>query len=147
SRLVDVGSGAGFPGLALALGEWDLKTTLVESTGKKAGLLGWMVAELGLTGRVEVRQERLGRAERRRGQPLRADWVTVRAVERMAEVPTWLGAWMAPGAQAAFWVTAPLDARWRAHAGWEWSAFAALPGSRERGIVRAVPRGTSRGSR
>ena len=39
SRVVDVGAGAGFPGLPLKLAQPDLSLTLVESTGKKVGFL------------------------------------------------------------------------------------------------------------
>lgn len=142
-RLTDVGSGAGFPGLALALGVADLETTLVESTGKKADLLRAMAAELSLAGRVTVRPARLGRNERRHGEPLAAGWVTVRALEHMELVPSWLGAWMLPGAQAAFWITRTLDAHWRSHyPAWRWSPFHPLPDARERGIVLGVPRET-----
>ena len=33
--LIDIGSGAGFPGIALAIGVPELKVTLLESNGKK----------------------------------------------------------------------------------------------------------------
>lgn len=65
-RLVDVGSGAGFPGLALKIALPGLRVTLVESVGKKARFLEEVVAALGL-GDVEVRNERaedLGRTRR-----------------------------------------------------------------------------------
>jgi 16S rRNA (guanine527-N7)-methyltransferase len=52
-RLVDVGSGAGFPGLALKIAMPDLEVVLVEATGKKAEFLTWMASSLGL-GDVEV---------------------------------------------------------------------------------------------
>ena len=57
ARLVDVGSGAGFPGLALKVAMPGLHVVLVEATRKKATFLEWVVRELGLEG-VEVRAER-----------------------------------------------------------------------------------------
>ncbi len=47
-RVVDVGSGAGFPGLALKIARPDLELTLVESVGKKADFLRTTAADLGL---------------------------------------------------------------------------------------------------
>ena len=58
-RLVDVGAGAGFPGLPLKLALPEIHLILVESVGKKSRFLEHLVEVLGLSG-VEVRT---GRAE------------------------------------------------------------------------------------
>lgn len=61
----DMGSGAGYPGIPLAI-TTGRQTTLVESVGKKAALLGGFVSELDLANRVEVfsgRTEELARAK------------------------------------------------------------------------------------
>jgi 16S rRNA (guanine527-N7)-methyltransferase len=55
---VDVGSGAGFPGIALALAVPSATVHLVESTGKKAHFLNTVSAELGLLKRVKVYNQR-----------------------------------------------------------------------------------------
>src|ERR1700722_9715872 len=55
---VDVGSGAGFPGMALALAVPSATVHLVESTGKKAHFLNTASAELGLLKRVKVHNQR-----------------------------------------------------------------------------------------
>lgn len=58
-KLIDVGTGAGFPGVPLAIGLADLHVTLLEATGKKVRFLEEVVSELGLEnvtvvhGRVE----------------------------------------------------------------------------------------------
>jgi 16S rRNA (guanine527-N7)-methyltransferase len=52
--LVDVGSGAGFPGVLCALLRPDLRVTLVERIGKKAAFLLALRRELGLTYQVEA---------------------------------------------------------------------------------------------
>lgn len=49
ARLIDVGTGAGFPGLPLKILYPELRLTLVESVEKKAAFLRHIVAELGLT--------------------------------------------------------------------------------------------------
>jgi 16S rRNA (guanine527-N7)-methyltransferase len=48
SPAIDVGSGAGFPGLPIKIARPDVDLTLVEATGKKARFLESIVAELGL---------------------------------------------------------------------------------------------------
>ncbi len=59
-RLLDVGSGAGFPGIVLALTRPDLQVTTLDSVGKKASFMRQVKAELGISnlevisGRVEV---------------------------------------------------------------------------------------------
>lgn len=52
-RVADIGSGAGFPGLVLKLVRPDLSLTLVESRGKKAAFLDYLVSLWGLQG-VEI---------------------------------------------------------------------------------------------
>lgn len=56
-RCLDVGSGAGFPGLPLKLARPDLSFTLVEASRKKAAFLQHMVRQLGVAG-VRVVQRR-----------------------------------------------------------------------------------------
>jgi 16S rRNA (guanine527-N7)-methyltransferase len=50
----DVGSGAGFPGMALALAQPQAQVHLLESTGKKAYFLETTTAQLGLMKQVKV---------------------------------------------------------------------------------------------
>ena len=68
-RLVDVGSGAGFPGLVLAAAKRECAVTLLESNGEKAAFLLRLVGALGLENvavvgeRVELWREGLETAE------------------------------------------------------------------------------------
>jgi len=75
AHLVDVGSGAGFPGLATKIWAPALRVTLIESNHKKATFLREVARALELTN-VEVFA---GRAE---DFPAKAEFVTLRAVER-----------------------------------------------------------------
>lgn len=61
--VIDIGSGAGLPGLPLKLGWPSLRLTLLESVGKKCRFLRSAIAELGLSGIgvVEGRAEDAGR--------------------------------------------------------------------------------------
>ncbi|MBV9119161.1 MAG: 16S rRNA (guanine(527)-N(7))-methyltransferase RsmG [Chloroflexi bacterium] len=79
-QVLDVGAGAGFPGLALKLARPDLSVTLLEATGKKARFMEHAVAELGLAG-VDVVAER---AELARHLLARFDVVVARAVASLA---------------------------------------------------------------
>jgi 16S rRNA (guanine527-N7)-methyltransferase len=77
--VIDVGSGAGFPGLPLKIMLPDIRMTLLEATAKKATFLRHMVEELGLQD-VEIvhgRAEEVGQAAEHRE---RYDLVVARAV-------------------------------------------------------------------
>ena len=82
-RLVDVGSGAGFPGMALAIALPRLHVTLVESVGKKARFLEAAAAELGLAGVrvVNARAEELAHDPAHRSQ---YEVATLRALPGLA---------------------------------------------------------------
>src|SRR5262249_59699748 len=54
ARVVDVGTGAGLPGLAMACRRPDLRIDLVESLARRGAFLTEAVAELGLGTRVRV---------------------------------------------------------------------------------------------
>jgi 16S rRNA (guanine527-N7)-methyltransferase len=75
--LLDFGSGAGFPGIPIALCRPEIAVTLAESQGKKAAFLREATRVLGLSAAVHA-----GRAETLDSQ---FDCVTLRAVDRMSE--------------------------------------------------------------
>lgn len=77
--LVDVGSGAGFPGLPLKIVLSDLRLTLIEATGKKTAFLQHIVQVLALTG-VTVLTARAEEVGRRPDQREGYDVAVARAV-------------------------------------------------------------------
>jgi 16S rRNA (guanine527-N7)-methyltransferase len=79
SRLVDVGTGAGFPGLPLKIVVPTMRLTLVESVGKKVEFCRHIVDMLGLEG-VDVFHARAEEIAHMRGQRGLYDWAIARAV-------------------------------------------------------------------
>ena len=96
ARVVDVGSGAGLPGIPLGLARPDLTLTLVEPMARRVEFLEDSVAELGRPWRV-VR----GRAEERAVVQAvgPVDIVTARAVAALPRLVGWCRGLLRPGAQ------------------------------------------------
>lgn len=89
ARLIDVGTGAGFPGIVLKIALPALQLTLVESVGKKADFCRHIVQELNLDN-VLVLQERaeiIGQQPAHREQ---YDWAVARAVAAMPVLAEYL---------------------------------------------------------
>ncbi|MFO0555812.1 MAG: 16S rRNA (guanine(527)-N(7))-methyltransferase RsmG [Polyangiaceae bacterium] len=101
SRVADVGSGGGVPGIPLAIARPELQFTLIEATQKKATFLREAVADLGLTN-VDVlpeRAESLAKLPLHRG---RYNVVIARAVAKIAELVDWTAPLVAPGGRELF---------------------------------------------
>lgn len=89
SRVVDVGSGGGLPGVPLAIVMPHLRFSLLEATGKKAAFLRDVVQRLSLANVdvIEDRAERVGRHHRdAKSRRESFDAVVARAVGRLAVV-------------------------------------------------------------
>jgi 16S rRNA (guanine527-N7)-methyltransferase len=81
-RLIDIGTGAGFPGIPLKIIHPSMHVTLVESVGKKAMFCQHILSVLGLTGVevIQARAEEIGqKAEHRESY----DWAVARAVAQL----------------------------------------------------------------
>jgi 16S rRNA (guanine527-N7)-methyltransferase len=99
ARVVDVGSGAGLPGIPLGLARPDVGLTLVEPMARRVEFLDQTVAALGASGRGwrVVR----GRAEERSVATAvgPVDVVTARAVAPLPRLVGWCRGLMRPGTQ------------------------------------------------
>jgi 16S rRNA (guanine527-N7)-methyltransferase len=91
-RLADVGTGAGFPGLALAIVNPERRFTLIEATGKKARFVEQTAARLGCDN-VQIVHSR---AENYRPFEL-FDTVVARALASLADFVAYAGHLCAPG--------------------------------------------------
>ncbi|MGA2652546.1 MAG: 16S rRNA (guanine(527)-N(7))-methyltransferase RsmG [Terracidiphilus sp.] len=95
--LLDFGSGAGFPGIPVALCRPEIAVTLAESQGKKAAFLQEAVRTLGISvvvysARAELLQKRF-------------DCVTLRAVDKMPQAVQAASRLVAPGGWVALMTT------------------------------------------
>lgn len=92
ARVLDVGSGAGLPGVALAIVRPDLHLVLVEPMARRTAWLEATVGELELAN-VDVQR---GRAQDLHGR-LTAPYVTARAVARLDKLARWTFPLLLPG--------------------------------------------------
>src|SRR5271156_474394 len=108
STLLDFGSGAGFPGLPIALLRPDIQVTLAESQNKKATFLREVIRNLALTTEVWSKRVETMPAARR------FDVVAMRAVDNMETALPAAIARITPGGQLTILTTtadAPADGR------------------------------------
>jgi 16S rRNA (guanine527-N7)-methyltransferase len=92
--LVDVGSGAGFPGLPIALSRPRNRVTLIDSREKRHHFQRTAIRELS----IQNAEARLGRAELLKPTPHRI--AVARAAGPIQEVVPWLLPWLEPGGLA-----------------------------------------------
>jgi 16S rRNA (guanine527-N7)-methyltransferase len=123
ASVVDVGSGAGLPGIAIAIARPDVSVTLVEPLQRRVSWLEEVVADLGLGNLTVLR----ARAEEIRGS-VGADVATARAVASLPVLAGWCLPLVRPGGlllavkgrTAAEELTASVDELTRLGAtGWE----------------------------
>jgi 16S rRNA (guanine527-N7)-methyltransferase len=119
ATLLDFGSGAGFPGIPIAICRPEISVTLAESQGKKAAFLQEALRVLGLSATVHS-----GRAEALAAQ---FDCVTLRAVDRMHHAVEVASHMVRPGGWLALMTTGAELAGLQSAAGAEYSWPTAIP--------------------
>ena len=127
-RLADVGSGAGFPGLALKIIRPDLQVFLIESNVKKATFLAEVVRELELVDtRVLVsRYEELGE------EIAPVDIVCSRALGEFEKFLGWARSERVDSSQAILWTGGRDLEVIKQIAGWTWKEPIPIPHSLQR---------------
>jgi 16S rRNA (guanine527-N7)-methyltransferase len=135
SRLADVGSGPGFPGLALKLILEDVEIVLIESNAKKAAFLSEVTRELGLNG-VEVFRGRMEDYEMG-SKPF--DLITARALGQHKKFLAWAFTKLKLSGFVALWLGEE-DARAISRlVSWRWHEPIKIPESQRRFILFGSP--------
>ena len=127
-RVVDIGSGAGFPGFPLAIARPDLSVTLVEPRLKRVAFLKHVARTLRLPN-VAVHEARI---EEVGGQTF--DVATTRAV---GGLPAWLGdgSLVRPGGALLAWTTRARELSTQLSPGFSLEETLDVPGSHSRQIA------------
>lgn len=95
ASVVDIGSGAGLPGIVLAIVRPDLTATLLEPMLRRVGFLEECIQLLGLGARVDVRRSRVEDV----AHEFEVDVATARAVAPLDRMAKWALPLLRPGGQ------------------------------------------------
>jgi 16S rRNA (guanine527-N7)-methyltransferase len=134
-RLADVGSGAGFPGLALKLLRPEVHTVLIESNKRKCAFLAEVVRRLDLRG-VEILPVRF---EEIRPEADFADVVTARALGGLPDLLLWTKRSLSGRGHIALWVGGEGITKISNTEGWAWQPAVRIPESQRRFILVGRP--------
>jgi 16S rRNA (guanine527-N7)-methyltransferase len=126
---IDLGSGAGFPGVPLAMLAPQARVTLIESNGKKVAFLNEVIRTLNL-GNVSVF------GQRGESYPDRAELVIMRAVEKFEASIALASNLVNPGGRLALLVgMGQVEKAQAARIKYVWSEPTAIPGGHSRVLL------------
>jgi 16S rRNA (guanine527-N7)-methyltransferase len=127
--VIDVGSGAGFPGLPFKLWSPSIGLTLIESNQRKATFLREVIRALDLKSAAVM-------TERAESVSVRADLVTFRAVERFERIlPVGFGLVKPHGRMALLIGEAQVELAQSLLPGMEWKNSTPIPSSKNRRLL------------
>jgi 16S rRNA (guanine527-N7)-methyltransferase len=133
TRLADVGSGAGFPGIPIKLWCSGLRLTLIESNQKKSVFLREVARKLTLTD-IDIQNARAETLP-----PASFDVVTLRAVERFETVLPTAASLVAPQGRLALLIgSAQVDQAKLLLPTWKLDSPLAIPNSHSRSLLVAT---------
>ena len=135
SRLADVGSGAGFPGIPLAIARPSFGVTLIEPNMKKFAFLSEVIRSLDIPNAVAVRGRMVG------FQPPneRLDFVTARALGQFDELFEWAREQLTPTGKLILWVGDEGARNIAADPRFKWGVPERIPGSDRRFVLFGSP--------
>jgi 16S rRNA (guanine527-N7)-methyltransferase len=134
-RLADVGSGAGFPGLALKIALPYLQVFLIEQDTRKATFLNEVIRALNLTDAKVLRSKYEALAP----EIANFDVIVSRAVGDHKSLLKWAAPRLSETGQAVLWIGAEDAARLTALASWKWQLPHSIPNSKNRVLLAGVP--------
>ena len=146
-RLAALGTGAGFPGLALKIICPELHVYLIESNNKKCAFLAEVVRALSLKG-VDILPKRF---EQVKLESSSFDLVTARALGGFSQILGWAKTALKERGHALLWLGGEDTTRISKATGWMWQSAIRIPESQQRYLligrpdpisIRNVPRGT-----
>lgn len=134
-RLADVGSGAGFPGLALKIALPELQVFLIEQDTRKATFLNEVIRALSLTDAKVLRS------------PYEAiapgigsfDIIVSRAVGDHKSLLKWAASRLTESGQVVLWIGAEDAARLSELPSWKWHLPLTIPNSKNRVLLSGFP--------
>jgi len=135
SRLADIGTGGGFPGLAIKIFRPDIELFLVESNKKKAAFLAEAVRTLGVN-HVDIVAARF---EDWRPGAKSLDLITSRALGRYSFLMRWAVETLKPTGKLILWLGDDEGNRVQMRPGWHWDPPERIPLSRRRQILVGSP--------
>lgn len=134
SRLADVGSGAGFPGLALKIIRQDLQVFLIEQDTRKSTFLHEVIRLLDIKGATVCRTPFEGLAP----EIGNFDFIVSRAVGGHKNLLKWIRTRLNDAGQVALWLGSEDANKVTQVNGWNWAPLHALPGSKRRVLAIGV---------
>lgn len=134
-RLADVGTGAGFPGLAIKLASPDLAVTLIEPNKKKCAFLHEVVRELELPN-VEIAATGFDFSGVARDS---AEFITCRALGQQKAILGWAKDKLAANGYVVLWLGRQGCEEVAAMDGWHWEDPWLIPGTKGRYVLRGAP--------
>lgn len=134
-RLADVGTGAGFPGLALKVALPDIQAVLIESNRKKCAFLAEVARRLEFEG-VEILAERF---EEIRPERITANVITARALGDFGRLLKWAEQALTPKGSLLLWLGAEDATRIAKEGRWSWQPPVHIPDSQRRYILVGRP--------
>jgi 16S rRNA (guanine527-N7)-methyltransferase len=136
SRLADVGSGAGFPGVPLAMARPALDVTLIEPNAKKFAFLNEVIRQLGLDNVAAFR----ARTSDLQSPSERFEVVTARAVGQFDELIGWARSKIDPGGRLLLWTGSEDAEKISSDMRFEWRSPERIPRTDRRFILAGTPK-------
>jgi 16S rRNA (guanine527-N7)-methyltransferase len=130
-RLADVGSGAGFPGIALKIFAPGLEVHLIEQNAKKATFLRETARFLSLED-IFVSGKDYQQFPAESGS---LDWITAKALGGYEELLNWAHSRLSSTGKVALWLGSNDASRISAVCGWRWARPITIPDSQRRALI------------